>query len=163
MKFIIFIFFVFYTNYSYSDESRKIISFKEGSLSVPYKWFVEHEDNCIRLSKYAEDDSSYLTVCKYKSDEENEKENYFIINEDGKWEAVNDGIPVLADLNIRSNFTGKSAIVSCRYKDEAGYHIDECFQAEVDLPVNTFFVFTGRGSSSFFKEYKDIYLSFEIN
>ncbi|MIG41079.1 hypothetical protein AHW95_24390, partial [Salmonella enterica subsp. enterica] len=61
-----------------------------------------------------------------------------------------------------SKFTGMSAIVSCRIKDDTGYHAEQCFQAEIKLPGNMVFIFTGVGDSSLFNDYREIFLSFEI-
>lgn len=75
---------------------------------------------------------------------------------------MTDGIPVLAELNITSKFTGMSAIVSCKYKDDEGYHTEHCFQAEINLPQKINFIFTGRGDLNLFKDYKKVYLSFDV-
>jgi len=84
------------------------------------------------------------------------------MNDGGEWEAVTEGIPVLADINVTPKFTGMSAVISCKSEDDAGYHSEQCFQAEIDLPKETNFIFTGRGDPYFFDYYKSIYLSFKI-
>ncbi|QCT22662.1 hypothetical protein FEM41_11395 [Jejubacter calystegiae] len=104
-------------------------------------------------------ESDYLKVCKDTSSDESD---YFTVNDDGEWEAVTDGVPVVADVNITSEFTAMSAIVSCKYKDDAGYHTDQCFQAEVNLPKKISYFFIGRGDSSLFNDYKKVYLSLKI-
>lgn len=68
----------------------------------------------------------------------------------------------MTDVIVTSKFTGMSAIVSCKYQDDAGYHTEQCFQAEINLPQKTNFIFIGRGDSSLFKDYKRVYLSFKV-
>ena len=155
---LIFLLFLF-AGTSYGNEDYKIISFKEAIINIPAKWKVNKKNDCLFISKKHVSASDYLKVCKYAPSDES---YYFAINDDGKWEAVTDGIPVLADVNVTPKFTGMSAIVSCKYKDDAGYHTEQCFQAEIDLPINMVFIFTGRGDSSLFKDYKEVYLSFKI-
>jgi len=75
---------------------------------------------------------------------------------------VTDGVPVLADVNVTPKFTGMSAIVSCKYKDDAGYHSEQCFQAEINLHQKISFIFTSNGDSELFESYKDVYLSFRV-
>ncbi|ELJ5853399.1 hypothetical protein RS425_001759 [Enterobacter kobei] len=103
--------------------------------------------------------SDYLKICRNLSSEEGD---YFKANNDGEWEAVTDGIPILADVNVTPEFTGMSAIVSCKYKDDAGYHSEQCFQAEINLPQKISFIFTGNGDSKLFESYKAVYISFSV-
>lgn len=55
-----------------------------------------------------------------------------------------------------------NAIVSCRFNDDSGYHVDQCFQAEITLPENHYIIFTGTGDSTFFMVYKNIYASLKV-
>ncbi|EHY8743562.1 hypothetical protein K4785_001082 [Salmonella enterica subsp. enterica serovar Krefeld] len=144
---------------TYGEENYKNIHFKNATINIPARWVAKKKDDCLLISKNHINLFSYLYVC---TDVATNKNSFFTKNDDGEWEAVTDGVPVLADVNITPKFTGMSAIVSCRYKDDAGYHIDQCFQAAIVLPTKIMFVFIGRGDSSLFNNYKEIYRSFKV-
>lgn len=143
---------------SYSSD-YKLIHLRDASVRIPVKWSVKKNNNCLLIRNEQVKLLNLLKVCRVLSSEDSA---YFTRNDDGEWEAVTDGIPVLADLNITSKFTGMSAIVSCKYKDDAGYHTEQCFQAEINLPQKINFIFTGRGDLNLFKDYKKVYLSFDV-
>lgn len=143
----------------YSGGNYKSTSLEEAAINIPAKWNVNKKNDCLIIRAEHVNTSDYLKLCRNSSSEESD---YFTMNDDGKWEAVTDGIPVLADINVTSKFTGMSAVISCKYKDEAGYHSEQCFQAEINLPQKINFIFTGRGDSSLFKDYKNVYLSFNV-
>ncbi|HDV3874463.1 TPA: hypothetical protein RH268_004728, partial [Escherichia coli] len=103
--------------------------------------------------------TAYLKVCEYIS---RTGSDFFTVNNEGKWEAASEGIPVLADINITPEFVGMNAIVSCRINDDSGYHVDQCFQAEITFPENHFIIFTGTGDSALFMVYKNIYASLKV-
>lgn len=155
---IIFIF-VFFSGTSYSSETYKSINFKDATIAIPVKWNFKEKEDCLFIWKEQVQLANYLRVCRGTSSGESD---YFTMNDDGVWEAITEGVPILADVSVTTKYTGMSAIVSCKYKDDAGYHTDECFQAEIELPTHIKFIFTGRGDSSLFKNYKETYLSFKI-
>lgn len=159
MKYILTMLFVFSIGYSYGEENFKIISLNDVTLKIPTTWQVNRKKDCLYISKKHIEASAYLKVCKYIS---SEKSNFFFMNNDSIWEAVTEGIPVLAEINVTPKFIGMSAVVSCRINDRFGYHADQCFQAEINLPENRVFIFTGTGNSTLFKDYTDIYLSFKL-
>ncbi|HCJ1187834.1 TPA: hypothetical protein NQN94_004753, partial [Salmonella enterica] len=113
---------------TYGEENYKNIHFKNATINIPARWVANKKDDCLLISKNHINVFSYLYVC---TDAATNKNSFFTKNDDGEWEAVTDGVPVLADVNITPKFIGMSAIVSCRYKDDAGYHIDQCFQAVI--------------------------------
>jgi hypothetical protein len=159
MKAIVAFYFILFCELGYSGEIYKLIVFKDSTITIPVKWNFKEKENCLFVGKELVQSASYLKVCKETS---SGKSDYFTMNDDGVWEAITDGVPILADVNITNEFTGMSAIVSCKYKDDAGYHTDKCFQAEIDLPTHITFIFSGRGDPSLFKDYKESYLSFKI-
>lgn len=159
MKVILMFFLCLLSNSSYSAEALKKINFNEASIDIPVKWNADKKNNCLFVTDGNKNTSNYLTICRSLA---NGESDYFTMNENGDWEAITEGVPVLADMNITSEFTGMSAIVSCKHKDEAGYHSDQCFQAEINLPSHTRFIFSGQGNLSLFKDYKKTYLSFEV-
>lgn len=159
MKTILMIFLCLFMAPSYSKENYKAITFHEASISLPEKWSVSKKDDCMFVKDKKVSASDYLKICRESPSEEGD---YFKMNDDGEWEAVTDGVPVLADVNVTPKFTGMSAIVSCKYKDDAGYHSEQCFQAEINLPQKISFVFTSNGDSESFKYYKGVYLSFRL-
>ncbi|AAM86909.1 hypothetical protein LXP63_20630 [Yersinia pestis subsp. pestis] len=125
----------------------------------------QQKNDCLIMRAEHVNASDYLKLCRNSSSEESEESeesDYFTMNDRGEWEAVTDGIPVLADINVTSKFTGMSAVISCKYEDDAGYHSEQCFQAEINLPKKINFIFTGRGDPSLFNYYKSIYLSFKV-
>ncbi|EQA0456404.1 hypothetical protein FZN09_23150 [Escherichia coli] len=115
--------------------------------------------DCLSISKEHENTTTYLKICEYISRTGSE---FFTVNNEGRWEAASEGIPVLANINITPNFVGMNAIVSCRINDNSGYHVDQCFQAEITLPENNFIIFTGTGDSALFMSYKNIYVSLKV-
>ncbi|HEL5977408.1 TPA: hypothetical protein UOS68_004543 [Escherichia coli] len=115
--------------------------------------------DCLSISKEHENTTTYLKICEYISRTGSE---FFTVNNEGRWEAASEGIPVLANINITPNFVGMNAIVSCRINDNSGYHVDQCFQAEITLPENNFIIFTGTGDSALFMAYKNIYVSLKV-
>lgn len=159
MKAFFMLFFIFIIGCAHGNDRHRYVSFKGMELSIPPKWKVNEKNSCLNIKNPGGYNSDNFEICKYTSSEDG---YLFIKNEDGNWEAVTEGTPILADVNVISKFTGLSAIVSCRYKDDAGYHIDQCFQAEILLPKNKGFTFTGKGNSNSFAIYKKIYLSFKI-
>ncbi|WP_337264497.1 MULTISPECIES: hypothetical protein [unclassified Serratia (in: enterobacteria)] len=159
MKCFLILLSIFFIDYTYANQSYKDVLFKSATLSIPTKWKVKVENNCLSVNDPSAQGSGDFTVCKYISSEDSD---YFIKNEDDKWEAMTEGVPVLADVNVISKLTGLSAIVECRYKDDAGYHVDQCFQAEIFLPKNAGFTFVGKGNPHFYDAYKKIYLSFKL-
>lgn len=144
---------------SYSEGNYKSISLEEAVINIPAKWYVNRKNDCLFIRVEHVNAFDYLKLCRGSSIEESD---YFKMDDDDKWEAITDGTPVFADVNVTSKFTGMSAIVSCKYKDDAGYHTEQCFQAEINLPQKINFIFTGRGDSSLFNDYKEVYLSFNI-
>jgi hypothetical protein len=134
------------------------VNFKNASIDIPAKWSAKEKGDCLLIRPKLQDAANYLEVCKNQSSDES---YYFTMNDDGEWEAVTEGIPILADMNVTPKYKGMSATVSCKYKDNAGYHTEQCFQAEIDLPSHINFIFTGRGDSYLFNEYKKSYLSFK--
>lgn len=151
-------FFLFsFTTSCFSEEHTKLTSLDEATISIPKKWNINKKNNCLIIKAMHVNPSDYLKLCKNIS---NEESNYFTMNDKGEWEAVTDGIPVLADINTTSKFTGMSAVVSCKYKDDAGYHSEQCFQAEIKSSEEVNFLFIGRGNPSLFNNYNKIYLSF---
>lgn len=159
MKVILIFICLFFPGSVYSGEDYKLISFKEAIVKIPAKWYVNKKNNCLFIRKGHLGLSNHLKLCR---DTLNEESYYFTMNDDGKWEAVTDGVPVLADVNVTSEFIGMSAIVACKYKDDAGYHTGQCYQAEIKLPQKITFIFTGIGDSPLFKDYKEVYLSFKV-
>lgn len=159
MKFILTFLLCLFPISSYSGENYKLVSFKGTTINIPIEWNVKEKDNCLFIKGERVKTSDSLQICRDISSDES---NYFTMNDDGEWAAVSDGIPVLADVNTTSKFTGMSAIVSCKFKDDAGYHTEQCFQAEINLPLNISFIFIGRGDASLFKDYKEVYLSLKI-
>ncbi|WP_235956008.1 hypothetical protein [Rouxiella aceris] len=159
MKAMAIFLFVFFPCSGYSRESYKSIIFKDSTITIPAKWNFKEKENCLFVRDELAQSGRYLKICRETSSGESD---YFTMNDDGVWEAITDGAPILADINVTTEFTGVSAIVSCKYKDEAGYHTDKCFQAEIDLPNHINFIFSGRGDPSLFKDYKESYLSFKI-
>ncbi|WP_313108899.1 hypothetical protein [Atlantibacter sp.] len=159
MKTILMVFLCLFMTPSYSKENYKTITFHEASISLPAKWSVSKKNDCMFVKDKQVSASDYLKICRDSSSEEGD---YFKENDDGEWEAVTDGVPVLADVNVTPKFTGMSAIVSCKYKDDAGYHSEQCFQAEINLPLKITFIFTSSGNPKLFKNYKDVYLSFRV-
>ncbi|EIP3949554.1 hypothetical protein LSB85_001326 [Salmonella enterica] len=159
MKIILIFFLFLFTDTIYGDDGHKTIYLREGGINTPAKWNVNKENDCLFVGKPHINKDDRLKICRYISSEES---NYFTTNESGEWEAITDGIPVLADVNTTPKFTGMNAIVSCKYKDDAGYHTGLCFQAEIHLPRNIVFIFTGRGDLSLFEDYKKVYFSFKI-
>ncbi|ROR07578.1 hypothetical protein [Erwinia sp. JUb26] len=159
MKVMIIFLLILFSGSSYSRESYQSIDLKDAYIAIPTKWNVKEKEGCLFVSKGNMQSTSYLKVCRGNSSSESD---YFTMNDDGVWEAITDGVAVLADVNVTTEYTGMSAIVLCKYKDSAGYHTDKCFQAEVDLPSHINFIFTGKGDSSLFNDYKESYLSFKI-
>lgn len=96
----------------YAEGDYRSILFKEGKINISSDWRAINQNDCLHVGGEGVDESNYLKLCQYAS---SERTNYFFINDDGKWEAVTDGVPVLADINVSSTFTGMSATVSCRY------------------------------------------------
>jgi hypothetical protein len=159
MKNIMVFFLFFFSMSSYSEDYKKI-SLKEGEFTIPANWIVnKNNKKCLIINQKNINAINHLKLCRTTYSEDGD---YFTTNDDGEWEAVTDGIPVLADVSVTSQFTGMSAIVSCKHKDEAGYHTEQCFQAEINLPQKINFIFNGRGDSSLFEDYKRVYLSFKI-
>ncbi|MFC0227875.1 hypothetical protein [Serratia aquatilis] len=156
-----FILFIFVINIgcAHGEEGCGYIFFKGAELSIPPKWKVDEKNGCLNIKRHGSYDLESFEICKYTSSEGG---YLFVRNEDDKWEAVTEGTPILADVNAISKFTGLSAIVSCRYKDDAGYHLEQCFQAEIFLPKNKGFTFIGKGDLNSFDIYKKIYLSLKI-
>lgn len=148
-----------FSSSSYGGEDYNLVSFKGTAINIPAKWNVIEKDNCLFIKGERVKTSGSLKFCREISSNESD---YFKINDNGEWEAVSDGIPVLADVNTTSKFTSMSAIVSCKFKDDAGYHTEQCFQAEINLPLNISFIFIGRGDASLFKDYKEVYLSLKV-
>ncbi|HHE5700241.1 TPA: hypothetical protein ACPEY2_004193 [Citrobacter amalonaticus] len=159
MKVILMFFLCLLSNSSYSADTLKKINFSEASIDIPVKWNADKKNNCLFVTDGRKNISNYLTVCRSL---DNGESDYFRMNEDGDWEAITEGVPVLADMNVTSKFTGMSAIISCKHKDDAGYHSEQCFQAEIDLPSHIRFIFAGQGDVSLFKYYKEVYLSFKV-
>lgn len=159
MKVILFLSLYLLVSTTYGGTETRKVSFEEAMLGIPSQWMNFERKGCLLIGERSVDTNDYLKICKYTSD--NDKV-YFSMNDDGEWEAVTEGAPVLADVNFTSKFKGMSAIVSCRIRDDAGYHSTQCFQAEIDLPENISYIFTGIGNSSFFEQYKKIYLSFNV-
>lgn len=159
MKSMVILFFILFSGLGYGNESYRSITLEDAVITIPDKWDVKEKENCLFIRKDLVQSDSYLKVCRETS---NGESDYFTMNDDNVWEAITDGIPILADVNVTKDFTGMSAIVSCKYKDDAGYHTDKCFQAEIDLPTHINFIFSGRGDPSLFKDYKESYLSFKI-
>lgn len=157
--FFMLFFFIIFIGCAHGDEGYKYIFFKGAELSIPSKWTVNEKNNCLNIKRHEVYNSEYFEICEYTSSEDS---YLFVKNEDEKWEAVTEGTPILADVNIISKLIGLSAVVSCRYKDDAGYHIDQCFQAEIFLPKNKGFTFIGKGDLNSFDVYKKIYLSLKI-
>jgi hypothetical protein len=156
----IIIFFLFsFTTPCFSEDHPKSTSLDEATINIPEKWNVKKNNNCLIIKAEHVYASDYLKLCRNVS---NEESDYFTMNDNGKWEAVTDGIPVLANIKTSSKFTGMSAVVSCKYKDDTGYHSEQCFQAEIKLPQKVNFIFTGRGNPSLFSDYNKVYLSFMI-
>ncbi|GAB2947128.1 hypothetical protein GCM10011328_41360 [Hafnia psychrotolerans] len=155
MMFFLFLF----ANSCYSREEYKSTSLEEAAINTPVKWKVNKKNGCLIIRAEHANASDYLKLCRNSFSEESD---YFTMNDRGEWEAVTDGIPVLADINVTSKFTGMSAVISCKYEDDAGYHSEQCFQAEINLPKKINFIFTGRGDPSLFDYYKIIYLSFKV-
>ncbi|EMO6901926.1 hypothetical protein [Pluralibacter gergoviae] len=131
-----------------------MVYFKDGIISVPVQWSVKQK-NCLYISRTNQVNG--LEVCSYMAEYGS---NYFRENGEGKWEATSDGIPVLANLDRISKFTGMSARTQCRYDDGTGYHITYCFQDEISLPDDMKYTFIAIGDPYFFEEYNKIYLSF---
>ncbi|WP_421356732.1 hypothetical protein [Pseudocitrobacter faecalis] len=159
MKIVITLLFVLFSGSSYSSETYKSINFKEATIAIPAKWNFAEEEDCLFIWKGQFQSVSYLRVCRGMSSGESD---YFTVNDNGVWEAITDGVPILADVFVTTKYTGMSAIVSCKYNDDAGYHTGKCFQAEIELPTHINFTFAGVGESSLFKDYKEAYLSFKI-
>ncbi|MFS7223661.1 hypothetical protein [Rahnella inusitata] len=159
MKNIMILFLFLFANSCYSREEYKSTFLEEAAINIPVKWKVNKKNDCLIISDEHANSSDYLKLCRNSS---SEKSDYFTMNDGGEWEAVTEGIPVLADINVTPKFTGMSAVISCKSEDDAGYHSEQCFQAEIDLPKETNFIFTGRGDPYFFDYYKSIYLSFKI-
>lgn len=159
MRVITILLFILFSGLCYGSESFKSIVFKDAVIVIPAKWNFKEKENCLLIRKDIVQSANYLKICRETSSGEND---YFTMNDDKVWEAITDGVPILADVNVTKEFTGMSAIVSCKYKDDAGYHTDKCFQAEIDLPTHINFIFSGRGDPSLFKDYKESYLSFKI-
>lgn len=103
-----------------------------------------------------------LHILKYVNTYHVREATFFTVNNEGRWEAVSEGIPISADINVTPKFVGMNAIVSCRFNDDSGYHVDQCFQAEITLPENHYIIFTGTGDSTFFMVYKNIYESLKV-
>jgi len=116
-----------FTTPCFSEGHPKSTSLDEATINIPEKWNVKKNNNCLIIKAEHVYASDYLKLCRNVS---NEESDYFTMNDDGKWEAVTDGIPVLANINTSSKFTGMSAVVSCKYKDDAGYHSEQCFQGK---------------------------------
>ncbi|AJK15959.1 Uncharacterised protein [Yersinia pseudotuberculosis] len=152
-------FLILFANSCYSGEEHKSTPLGEAAINIPVKWKVNKKNDCLIMRAEHVNASDYLKLCRNSSSEESD---YFTMNDRGEWEAVTDGIPVLADINVTSKFTGMSAVISCKYEDDAGYHSEQCFQAEINLPKKINFIFTGRGDPSLFNYYKSIYLSFKV-
>ncbi|SUF58565.1 hypothetical protein [Salmonella enterica] len=159
MRFVLFFFLYLFVITAHGGGFYKNIYFKGVTLEIPARWTVDEKNNCLSIGQKHVNVSGHLNVCTYVA---TDKKYFFTMNDDGEWEAVTDGIPVLADVNVTPKFTGMSAIVACRYKDDTGYHIDQCFQAEVELPTNIMFVFIGVGDLSLFENYRKIYFSFNV-
>lgn len=159
MRSIFIIFFCFFIENSYGSDHLKIISLNEVTFEVPVNWFITKSKDCLSISKEHENTTTYLKICEYISRTGSE---FFTVNNEGRWEAASEGIPVLANINITPNFVGMNAIVSCRINDNSGYHVDQCFQAEITLPENNFIIFTGTGDSALFMAYKNIYVSLKV-
>lgn len=159
MKAITLFFVCLFAGSCYCGENYKSVSLADAIINIPAKWNVSVKNDCLIIRSENVNASDYLKLCRTSS---NGESDYFSLNDDGLWEAITEGIPVLAEVNVTSKFTGMSAIVSCKYKDDAGYHTDQCFQAEIKLPQKINFIFTGRGDSSLFKAYKSTYLSFKV-
>lgn len=159
MKVVIILLFIPFPGLGYGSESYKSVAFKDAVIAIHAKWNFKEKENCLLIRKDVVQSDSYLKVCRETSSGESD---YFTMNDDKVWEAITDGVPILADVNITKEFTGMSAIFSCKYKDDAGYHTDKCFQAEIILPTHINFIFSGRGDTSLFKDYKESYLSFKI-
>lgn len=159
MRAIFIIFFCFFIGNSYGSDHLKIISLNEVTFKVPVSWFITKIKDCLFISKEYKNTTAYLKVCEYIS---STGSDFFTMNNEGRWEAVSEGIPILADINIMEKFVGMNAIVSCRFNDDSGYHVDQCFQAEITLPENHYIIFTGTGDSTFFMVYKNIYASLKV-
>ena len=156
---LLMIFLLVFWGSNHDSEIHKSIDFKDVTIVIPAEWSVKEKEDCLFVWKGKVQPVSYLRMCRVISSGESD---YFTMNDDKIWEAITNGIPVLTDVSVTTEYTGMSAIVLCKYKDNAGYHTDKCFQAEIELPTNIKFIFVGRGDSSFFKSYKKIYLSFKI-
>lgn len=155
----IFIIFFFSSKNSYGSDHLKIISLNEVTFKVPVHWFITKIKDCLLISKENKNTTAYLKVCEYIS---RTGSDFFTVNNEGRWEAVSEGIPISADINVTPKFVGMNAIVSCRFNDDSGYHVDQCFQAEITLPENHYIIFTGTGDSTFFMVYKNIYESLKV-
>lgn len=92
----------------YSLDSYKSISFEDTVINIPEKWNVNKKNDCLIIRAEHVNASDYLKLCRNSSSEESD---YFTMNDDGEWEAVTDGIPVLADINVTSRLTGMSAVI----------------------------------------------------
>lgn len=159
MRLIFIIFFCFFIENSYGSSHLKIISFNEVTFKVPVNWSITKSKDCLFIGKKHKNATVYLTVCKYIS---HTGSDFFAVNDEGQWEAISKGIPILADINVSQKIVGMNAIVSCRFNDDSGYHVDQCFQAEITLPENHFIIFTGTGDSTLFIVYKNIYASLKV-
>ncbi|WP_222840001.1 hypothetical protein [Escherichia marmotae] len=159
MRLTFIIFFCFFIEDSYGSDHLKIISFNEVTFEVPVNWFITKSKDCLSISKEYRNTTTYIKVCESIS---RTGSDFFTVNNEGRWEAASEGIPVLADINVTPEFVGMSAIVSCRINDDSGYHVDQCFQAEIALPENHFIIFTGTGNSTLFMIYKNIYASLKV-
>ncbi|MHA7846358.1 hypothetical protein [Serratia sp. D1N4] len=159
MRYFLILLSIFFIDYTYASQRYKDVLFNGATLSIPTELKANEENNCLNINDPSAQGSGNFTICKYISRKDS---YYFIKNEDDKWEAMTEGVPVLADVNVISKLTGLSAIVACRYKDDAGYHVDQCFQAEILLPKKSGFTFMGKGDPHAFDVYKKIYSSFKL-
>ncbi|MFZ4215900.1 hypothetical protein ACOZB2_31635, partial [Pantoea endophytica] len=113
MKVILFLSLYLLVSTTYGGTETRKVSFEEAMLGIPGQWINFERKGCLLIGERSVDTNDYLKICKYTSD--NDKV-YFSMNDDGEWEAVTEGAPVLADVNFTSKFKGMSAIVSCRIR-----------------------------------------------
>lgn len=97
MRTIFIISFCFFIGNSYGSDHLKIISLNEVTFKVPVQWFITKIKDCLFISKEYKNTTAYLKVCEYMS---RTGSDFFTVNNEGRWEAVSEGIPILAQGKI---------------------------------------------------------------
>jgi len=143
-----------------SPIATKEITFDEITLYIPKSWHVQiTKDNCLYLSPKKEVKNISLIACHQKiSKSEND---FFKQNENGKWEAQGEGMPIETEAILLPQGTYLRAVVSCRVQDESGAHLDECLVATL-LSSSEKLIFIGKGNRDYFPKFETIIRSSKI-